>query len=171
MKKLLFLLLAVTVITGVYAQDASKKKPASPPMSVSKTTNSGIKIAIDYGQPSLKGRTVGKDVEPMDAKVWRAGANKTTTFEISKDATIDGAKLPAGKYGLHVLANGDSWTFIFSKKWEQWGTEYKEEEDQLRVTTNTTKPAKTAELLTYTIGDDGKVTLAWGDKQAGFTVE
>ncbi|WP_026309995.1 DUF2911 domain-containing protein [Niabella aurantiaca] len=171
MKKLLFLLAGFCFVIGVSAQNGEKKKPASPPASVSKTTASGVTISINYSQPSVKGRTIGKDVEPRDGTVWRAGANKTTLFELSKDASIDGKPLPAGKYGLHVLTNNGDWTFIFSKKWDQWGTEYNEADDALRVTVKSTKPAKFAETLTYTISEKGRVALLWGGHEAGFTVK
>ncbi|MCF3110106.1 DUF2911 domain-containing protein [Niabella sp. CC-SYL272] len=171
MKKLLFFLAGICLVIGVSAQNGEKKKPASPPAAVSKTIKSGVTVSINYSQPSVKGRTVGKDVEPMDGKVWRAGANKTTLFELSKDATINGKQLPAGKYGLHVLTGNGDWTFIFSKKWDQWGTEYSEADDALRVTVKSKKPAKFAEALTYTISDNGQVSLLWGDHEAGFTVK
>ncbi|MGJ7030703.1 DUF2911 domain-containing protein [Niabella hirudinis] len=171
MKKLLFLLAGACLVTGVFAQNGEKKKPASPPAAVSKTVKSGVTISINYSQPSVKGRTIGKDVEPKDGTVWRAGANKTTLFEISKDVAVEGKSLPAGKYGLHVLTNDGSWTFIFSKKWDQWGTEYNEADDALRVTVKSKKPAKFSEALTYTIGNNGRVALLWGDHEAGFTVK
>ncbi|HEX7754454.1 MAG TPA: DUF2911 domain-containing protein [Niabella sp.] len=170
MKKLLFLFAAVAVVFSVAAQDGAKK-PASPPASVTKKTASGVTITIDYSQPSVKGRTIGKDLEPKDGQVWRAGANKTTLFEIDKDATIDEKPLPAGKYGLHVLTSNDDWTFIFSKKWDQWGTEYSEADDALRVTVKAAKAAKFTETLTYLVGENGKVSLLWGDNVATFTVK
>src|SRR5690242_94848 len=81
-------------------QDKSKRP--SPPATATATTDNGVTITIDYSQPSLKGRTIGKDVEPMKGKVWRAGANEATTFEVNKDVTINGQKLPAGKYALFM---------------------------------------------------------------------
>ncbi|AHF15913.1 DUF2911 domain-containing protein [Niabella soli] len=171
MKKIFFFLAGISLVIGAAAQNDMQKKPASPPATVSKTIKSGATVKIDYSQPSVKGRTIGKNVEPMDGKVWRAGANKTTLFEISKDATINGKQLAAGKYGLHVLTTGGDWTFIFNKKWDQWGTEYTEADDALRVTVKSTKPAQFAEKLTYTISNDGRVSLSWGDHEAGFTVK
>ncbi|ANH84075.1 hypothetical protein A8C56_19685 [Niabella ginsenosidivorans] len=170
MKKFLFIFIAIAFVMGASAQDAAKK-PASPPASVTKKTASGVTITIDYSQPSVKGRTIGKDLEPKDGQVWRAGANKTTLFEIDKDVTIEGKPLPAGKYGLHVLTNNGDWTFIFSKKWDQWGTEYAEADDALRVTVKAAKAAKFTETLTYLVGENGKVSLLWGDYVATFTVK
>ena len=70
----------------------------------------------------------------MDGKVWRTGANEATVFETDKDVTIDGKKLPAGKYGLFTLFNGNDATIIFNKTWKQWGAfDYNEADDALRV--------------------------------------
>jgi len=81
MKKLIsvFLVSALLVSQVSFAQ-GDKSKRASPPASASQKISSGATVSIDYSQPSLKGRTVGKDVEPMDGAVWRAGANEATVF-------------------------------------------------------------------------------------------
>ncbi len=85
MKQLLFS--AVLFISvGVFGQNP----PASPPAKASETTNSGAVITINYSQPSVKGRTIGKDLEPMEGKVWRTGANDATVFEVSKDVKVEG---------------------------------------------------------------------------------
>ena len=35
---------------------------------------------------------------------WRAGANENTVFTVSHPVTIQGQPLPAGRYGLHMIA-------------------------------------------------------------------
>jgi hypothetical protein len=149
-----------------------KSKRPSPPATASVTTSNGIAINIDYSQPSVKGREIGKAVEPMKGKVWRTGANEATVFEVNKDVTIDGKPLPAGKYGLFTIWNGNTWTVIFNKTWNQWGAfDYKEADDALRVTVNNLKPATTTEKMTFTVDQSGKVSLAWGDIGFAFTVK
>jgi hypothetical protein len=166
MKQLLFS--AVLFISiGAFGQNP----PASPPAKASETTNSGAVITIDYSQPSVKGRTIGKDLEPMEGKVWRTGANKATVFEVSKDVKVEGKALPAGKYGLFTIVNGDEWTIIFNKTADQWGAfNYKEADDALRVKVKGGKTKAFSEKMTFVIDKKGKVSLMWGDKQADFTV-
>lgn len=148
-----------------------KSKRPSPPATASATTSKGVDIKIDYSQPSLKSREVGKDVEPMKGKVWRTGANEATVFEVNKDVTINGKTLPAGKYGLFTIWNGDTWTLIFNKTWDQWGAfDYKDADDALRIDVPNTKPTSVAEKLTFWVSQDGKVTLAWGNVGFDFTV-
>ncbi|MEI9810596.1 MAG: DUF2911 domain-containing protein [Bacteroidota bacterium] len=70
---------------------------------VKETLANGTVVSIDYSQPSVKGRTIGTDLEPMEGKVWRTGANEATIFEVSKDVKIEGSALPAGKYSLYTI--------------------------------------------------------------------
>lgn len=137
--KNLFSLAAISAIMlvnfGACAQQDKSKRP-SPPAKVSATLASGATISVDYSQPSLKGRTIGKDVEPMDGKVWRTGANEATVFETSKDVKVEGQTLPAGKYAFFSIANGDEWTLIFNKTWKTWGAfdyEKNKGDDALKV--------------------------------------
>jgi hypothetical protein len=173
MKKLInlgFLALVLTVAMNACAQEDKSKRP-SPPASVTQKIKSGATITINYGQPSIKGRTIGKDVEPMDGKVWRTGANEATVFETDKDVTVKDGKLPAGKYSLYTLFNGNDVTVIFNKTWNQWGTNYKEADDALRIKTTASEATPASEKLTFKISPDGLVTLLWGPKKIEFSVK
>lgn len=176
MKRLFALTLlssALLFSSALKAQDDKSKRP-SPPAKVSQTLASGATISIDYSQPSLKGRTIGKDVEPKQGEVWRAGANEATVFETNKDVTVEGKPLPAGKYALFMLDNGDEWIIIFNKVWKTWGAfDYakNKEQDALQVNVKPRTASTPQEKLTYTIDKDGKVSLAWGDKLVDFTVK
>jgi hypothetical protein len=172
MKKILMFSLILTTLLHSwksFAQDDKSKRP-SPPAKVSETTASGNTVTIDYSQPSVKGRTIGKEIAPF-GKVWRTGANEATVFEISKDAKINGKyPLAAGKYGLYSIPGEKNWTIIFNKKSDQWGTEYNEGDDALRVVTDAGQAPAATEKMTFNISKDGKVTLLWGDKSVSFTV-
>jgi hypothetical protein len=177
MKNLMSLLIAATIIfaTGhVSAQGGEdKSKRASPPASVKQTINGGATSTINYGRPSVKGRTIGKDLEPMDGKVWRAGANEATTFETDKAIMVEGKRLSPGKYAFFTLRNGAKWTLIFNKTWDTWGAfdyEKNKSHDALQVTVTQQKSASFAEKLTYTISKNGKVSLAWGNVLVTFNV-
>ena len=170
MKQVLFS--TVLFLSLVACGQADKSKRPSPPAMAKETISSGAVISIDYSQPSVKGRTIGKDLEPMEGKVWRAGANEATVFEVSKDVKVEDKALPAGKYGLFTIMNGDEWTIIFNKTWSQWGAfSYKEGDDALRVKVKASKAKTFAEKLSYAIDKSGKVSLMWGDKQVDFNVK
>src|SRR4051812_41614044 len=55
------------------------------------------RIAIVYGQPHARGRTVEGGLVPYDS-VWRFGANAATTLHSDLDITLGGLKLPRGDY-------------------------------------------------------------------------
>jgi hypothetical protein len=106
---------------------------------------------------------------------WRGGANENTTFAVTHDVKVQGQKLPAGTYGLHMIPGKEEWTIIFSKDADAWGSYfYDAKNDALRVTT---KPAKSEyhEWLTYEFveRDPAKATVAlkWEELQVPVTIE
>ena len=161
--------LLITALTSCAQKDKSKR-PSSPAITTQKI--GATTISINYSQPSVKGRTIGVDLEPLPDKVWRAGANETTVFEVDKDVLVEGKLLPKGKYGFFILQQGGrSWNLIFNKTWDQWGTKYNEADDVFRVPVRGSKAAEFAEKLIYKISADGIVTLLWGDVEINFTVQ
>ncbi|HET9056754.1 MAG TPA: DUF2911 domain-containing protein [Chitinophagaceae bacterium] len=174
MKKfLLFTTVSVLTLASFTAcGQRDKSKRPSPPALAKETLASGATVAIDYSQPSVKGRTIGKDLEPMAGKVWRTGANECTTFEVDKDVKVEGQTLPKGKYGLFTISGNDEWTIIFNSDAKQWGAfDYTESKDVLRVKVKPGKSASFAEKMTFTISKEGKVSLLWGDIQVDFNVQ
>ncbi|WP_304066493.1 DUF2911 domain-containing protein [Pedobacter glucosidilyticus] len=173
MKKTILLLSTLFFLIGnvvVKAQEA-KKQPASPPASVTETLSNGTKVTINYAQPGIKGRTIGKEIAPY-GKVWRTGANAATQFEVSKDVKINGKSLAAGKYALFTIPGEKEWVVIFNKTWDQWGNyKYKEAEDALRFTVKAEKAKEFMERMTFTIAKNGEVALAWGDVHIDFMVK
>lgn len=126
-------------------------------------------ITIDYGSPSVKGRTVFGELEPF-GKVWRAGANAATTIEFSTDVTVEGEALPAGKYALFTIPNEDSFVVIFNSETDQWGAgNYDEAKDVLRVSVTPQKGAENQETMEYMVDGD-QVVLAWADWKIPFSV-
>lgn len=121
-------------------------------------------LAIDYHRPSVKGRTIWGQVVPND-QVWRAGANENTTFTTTNDITVEGQKLAAGTYGLHMIPTTSSWTIIFNNDHTSWGSFfYKKEHDALRVNV-TPHACPMTEQLTYDFADvtanSATITLRW----------
>lgn len=170
MKSVMLLAAACTTMLLACGQDDKSKRP-SPPAQAKETIASGAVITIDYSQPSVKGRTIGKDLEPMPGKVWRTGANEATVFEVSKPIKVEGKELPAGKYALFTIAGDNEWTIIFNKKSDQWGAyDYKEADDALRVKVKPSKAETFAEKMTFNINKDGTITLLWGDRKVDFKV-
>lgn len=152
------------------AQTDKSKRPSPPATALQKIGETTV--TINYSQPSVKGRTIGVDLEPMADKVWRAGANEATVFEVDKDVLVEGKILPKGKYGFFILVNGKAWNLIFNKTWNQWGSGgYKEADDVFRVPVKAGKATNFAEKLSFSINADGIVTINWADKEINFAVQ
>jgi hypothetical protein len=171
MKQILVLVcfLALFTTNTVSAQQ-DKSKRASPPAVVTETLKSGAKLTIDYSQPSVKGREIGKEIAPF-GKVWRTGANEATVFEVSKDVKVEGKALAAGKYSLYSIPGEKEWTIIINKTWKQSGTQYNEADDALRVTVKPVKSPIFVEKMMFVISPAGKVSLSWGGIMVPFNVK
>jgi hypothetical protein len=106
---------------------------------------------------------------------WRAGANENTVFAVSHPVSVEGKTLPAGRYGLHMIAGPEEWTLIFSKNSSAWGSFfYEDKEDALRVNV---KPHKHdyREWLTYEFTTrrptEATAELQWEELAIPFTVK
>lgn len=168
MKKIMLLCTVALMGTAALAQQ-DKSKRASPPAKATETTAKGVTITIDYSQPAVKGRTIGKDIAPY-GQVWRTGANEPTSIEVSKDVQFEGKALPAGKYALYTIPGGEEWTLIVNKKHQGWGTQYDESQDVMRVKVKPAKSQAFTEKMTFTVDKAGTVSLLWGNEKVDFHV-
>ncbi len=134
-------------------------------------------IAVKYHRPAVKNREIWGNIVPYTggAMPWRAGANENTIIYFSTDVEIEGKKLPAGKYGLHMIPTEDQWTIIFSKNHTSWGSfAYNQAEDALRVQVKPKTLQDHHEFLTYGFeniqADQATCVLNWEKKQIPFTI-
>lgn len=173
LKYSLLLAMVAFLATAVDAQD-DKSKRKSPPMETTGTVGD-VTVAINYGAPSVNGRTIFGDLEPWD-ETWRTGANEATTFEVSKAVKIEGEDLPAGKYSLFTIPREDgNWTVIFNSVADQWGDyNYDESKDVLRVDVEVMNSEDITEQMKIDLEEDGeasKVIIKWDHTHVPFTVE
>jgi hypothetical protein len=108
------------------------------------------KIAIDYGQPHLRGRNVigMPGVVPWDS-VWRTGANMATQLSTEVDITIGNTFIPRGVYTLFTLPTRTGWKLIVSKDVNQWGTDYDASKDFARIDLRQRNLTEPVESLTF----------------------
>lgn len=151
-----------------------------------------VRVAIEYSSPAVHGPD-GKDRRGQiwgklvpygltdlgfgngKPNPWRAGANENTVLSVSNDVEIEGKPLPAGRYGLHMIAEPEEWTLILSKNNTAWGSFfYDPSEDALRVKV---KPHKHEyrEWLTYEFTTrkplETTAELQWEELAVPFTVK
>ena len=144
-KIFMVVLLSMLFTLSVQAQQQADKPRASLHASVSQRIGVDTDITIDYSRPGVKARKIWGELVPYGLTKgnqysnnkdfpWRGGANEGTSIEFSKDVTINGNKLPAGKYSLHFIPTEKEWTVIFNKNSKLWGSyQYNQEEDALRL--------------------------------------
>ena len=130
-------------------------------------------ITITYHRPLVKGRKIWGGLVPY-GQVWRAGANENTTISFPSDVTIEGQRLAAGTYGLHMIPSEDQWTVIFSQMHTAWGSfSYKQSEDALRVSVKP-QAADFHNALTYDFDqlqpDSAVVVMSWDKLAVPFKV-
>ena len=161
---MMFTLLALILSIGAIAQD---KKPASPPAKAEGSID-GIKVTVDYAQPSAKGRKIMGDLVPY-GKVWRTGANAVTSIEFSADVKIEGKALPKGKYGLFSIPGEKEWVIVFSKQASGSPFDYSDKQDALRVNVKPGKAAAFVEMFTVAV-EKSNVVLSWENTAVRFKV-
>jgi hypothetical protein len=108
--------------TALIAPRAGAQIRASERGSVSQTVD-GTVITVDYGRAQARGRDslFGKVITRDE--VWTPGANAATTVQVSRDVTVGGKRLPAGKYSLWLVSDPASeWVFYFHTDATLWHT-------------------------------------------------
>jgi tetratricopeptide (TPR) repeat protein len=157
-------LLLAAAPAGLLAQVPPLVLPqASPEASVTQTVGM-TQMAIRYHRPAVNKRKIWGELVPY-GEVWRAGANENTTISFSSPVTVEGQRLAAGTYGLHMIPTEKDWTVVFSNVSVAWGSySYDPKEDALRVTVQPTR-SEFEERLSYTFENptDGSVeaVLRW----------
>lgn len=150
MKQLLTTAIAVFSLFTMSAQQLTTPAP-SPTQTIKQ--NFGLSaIELSYSRPSMKGRKVFGDLVPF-GQVWRTGANAATTLSFGDEVTINGTKIPAGKYGLLTIPGEKEWTIIISKQTDVTSPDaYKQDQDIVRV--NVAPQTMPVIMETFTISFD-----------------
>ncbi len=132
------------------------------------------KITINYHRPNVKGRAIWGGLVPY-GEVWRTGANDATIFEVTNDVTVNGQKLPKGKYSFHTIPTAGAWTLIFNKTTNQWGSfQYDQKDDQLRVAaTPVAAPMQETMSIDFVkvMGNTAEIHIKWGELAVPMTVD
>lgn len=162
----------MVMVFGAVAIAAVETPRVSPKASVSQRI--GVTdVQITFSRPGVKNRAIWGELVPYD-KVWRTGANEATTISFSNDVKVEGQALPAGKYGLFTIPGQSSWTVIFNKDAEQWGSnKYKQESDALRIQVQS-QDAPNQEWMDFSFQnlspESADVVLRWEKKLIKFGI-
>jgi hypothetical protein len=165
-------LVLLTLITATAA--FSQRNPRA----ISKVDIAGKFVMIEYGRPSMKGRDLLALLEP--GKVWRMGADKSTTYTSDAKLAFGKAAVPEGSYSLWLKKVGDHlFELVFNKQVGQWGTQYSGSIDDVAAVPLTfSEGSEAVEMFTVSLtrgakANAGELTLQWGKAvlKAPFTVK
>lgn len=151
-------LAALTLALATSVASMSAQPPGSPHDTVNAVVD-GAKVTITYGRPYMRGRKIVGGLVPY-GRVWRTGADQSTTLTTDAPLVIGGAPVPAGKISLYTLPTAAGWKLILNKQTGQWGTEYNEAQDLARVDMTSRTLAAPVDQFTITI-EGGQLKLAW----------
>jgi hypothetical protein len=170
-------LLATAVLSTLMAACfASVALAQGNPRGTTTITLKGKKISIEYGRPSLKGRSTNDLLGQLPSgSFWRVGADTSTTLTTAADLVFADAVVPAGEYSLWLqrAVDASTWNLVVNKQHGQWGTEHDPSQDLVFLPMTQSKGARSVETLTETLGKAGGggiITIQWGTLQlsAGF---
>ncbi len=168
------LLVMVTAIAGLQPLAAQQPR-ISPHETISKVVD-GNRVTIVYGRPFSKDpksgevRQIWGTLVPY-GKVWRTGADEATLLITQKPIVLGGATIPAGAYTLFTLpVSADTAKLIVNKQLGQWGLQYDEKQDLVRI--DLKKDPLNQRLDQFTMGIEkspsgggGVVKLMWESTQ------
>ena len=129
-----------------------------------------VELSIDYGVPVLRGRPLATLVPA--GRVWRLGANASTTLRTEGELTLGGTVIPPGTYSLFAEPGATSWTLIVNRQSGQWGTMHDPAQDLARIPMTVRSLTAPVEAFTMWLVPEaagsarGRLVLAWGNVEA-----
>ena len=154
--------ISVVLAAAVLLQQVPRSQHGSVTQRVGSTD-----ISISYNRPVARGRELFGGIVRW-GRVWHPGADSATTISFSRDVSIEGHDLAAGRYTLWTIPaeSPQPWTVIFSRALGVWHTPYPgESSDVLRVTVPSEQGAHMEVLAYYfpvVTPDSAQLRLHWG---------
>ena len=117
--KTLIATLSILIAVIFMASDSSAQIAASEFSTISQTID-GTVISMEYSRPSRRGRAPLFGGVMAYGEMITPGANMATTIEFSKDVTMDGHAIPAGKYSVWIGFEEGEWEFALDETWQRF---------------------------------------------------
>lgn len=165
-------MLLLMLAAPLTAQDAPRFQPSGRgtsviEMMVPEGATVVPKIRLDFGQPHLRGRVLHTDSLVPYGKVWRAGANATSTLETDLDLMLGTTHLVKGRYAMFTMPTAQGWQLIVQKDVGQGADAYDAKNDIVRLPLRLRTMATPVEALTMWLiparaGLRGELRIVWG---------
>jgi Protein of unknown function (DUF2911) len=118
-----------------------------------------------YSRPHLQRRALFNGVLKY-GEPWRLGANEASEINFYKTVTIQGKKIPAGRYIIYGIPYPDKWTIILNSNIDSWGLKQDASKDAGRFEIPITNNDISLEYFTMVFEktDTGAdLVIAWAD--------
>jgi hypothetical protein len=167
MRKLAIAVFSLLMFAGSAAVGVAQGNPRGK----STITLEGKTVSVEYGRPSLKGRTTDELLGRLKpGGMWRLGADTSTTLKTGIDLAFGDVTIPAGEYSIWMQRQSDnSWKLLFDKQHGQWGEPTPNPGDCFAsVPLTESKPSASVDMVTLTLSKadgGGTLTIEWGTLQ------
>ena len=125
----------------------------------------GANISIEYGRPSIKGRSESQMMP--NGLEWRTGADEATVLTSDKPLVFGTVSLVPGSYTINTRPGATEWKLILGKldKVGQWGVPYLPALEIGRTPMKLGRSPAHVEQVTYSIepsATGGTLRIEWG---------
>jgi len=158
--------LAIAAAVLLPAASPAQGYPFSQRASVTQTV-AFTDIAVTYGRPVARGRTLFGQLVPWDS-VWHPGADSATRISFSHDVVLEEHEVKAGEYSLWIVPRDHrAWTFILSRAAHVFHKPYPgPTDDVFRVDVMTESVSHMESLAIYfpaVLRDEAVMRIHWGE--------
>jgi len=129
----------------------------------------GSAMFIEYGRPSMRGRTIFGSLVRYD-EIWCPGADEATMLSTSRPLKIGALAVPAGEYSLWMIPTEGTWTLILNKDAHTFHTNHRASRDLGRVELKKQALSSPVEQLTFAIEGNtprpgGRIVMTWANTE------
>lgn len=122
-------------------------------------------VRLIYSRPHLQRRHLFNGILKYD-ETWRLGANEASEITFYKPVSIQGKKIPAGRYIIYGIPHRDKWTIILNTNIDSWGLKQDSTKDAGRFDVSISTNELSLEYFTMVFektetGAD--LVIAWAD--------
>jgi hypothetical protein len=149
--------------------------PVNYPMQLMSGNDSiGLVARVIYSRPQKNGRVIfGNEPPPKSVQqygtYWRLGANEASEIEFFKPVTLEGKKIPKGRYIIYCIPFEDKWTIVLNTNLYDWGLHPDTNKDIARVDIPAIKTNRPVEFFTMVFQQSptgANLVMAWDSVKA-----
>lgn len=174
MKKIQSVIILILAGFQLNGQDVDYPYPSfSPKGNISQIVGNTL-IGVEYERPSARKRRIYGGLVPWN-KVWRTGAGNCTKISFDKEVTIEGQRVPSGRYSIFTIPNPNEWVVILNRDTTLYGSyHYNAKKDVTRFTAVPVKSNRYYETLNFDIElneHNAEMYISWANTQIKFDIE